>query len=591
MVWSQRGLVRNFGRCMTWNLDAERDLWADICYNSFWWFLRIGFGAEFYMRANPTEVWLVPRLHKPICDWLQDKVLEWEANRASNARTRMKIALIIPRAFGKTVIGTKALSMWGHLRNPNIATYIGSEVYTKAAEFLSPIKTIYESKDPYAWFPWLYGVWYSPERTWMSAKIVHAARKSISKGEPSFSTWGVESGITGAHPDWGAFDDPLSEEKIRESGNWINAVNQSFASLRPAFRTDSFFLLALTRYRDNDVVGSFIPIEGVRSWTGMPSPDSRFTPRVDGEWDVYFLQALDGGGASIYPEVWTTSELKKYETTRPVEFAAQMMNEPGSGEHMPLTSEQIAEMWIDKESVPTGLSITVHCDTAFKTTKRLGKGDESVVQVWGHDPRGNGEVYFLEGYSSNTWRIEDFTDELVKICQRYKKAGKRVRLITDERDTGGKTGVWENWLVSQFHGAGIPMPPFISLTRTPVKKITRIREAAGFWVDGLVHIVKGAPGAEKLIGQMIRIGVSSHDDWADAAADVFADEVYRPMLNPTMEPNREEGGFPIQPGDDILGRHWDRLTNDTLRQIYDFQHGTYIDARFSDSPDDRDNQN
>src|SRR5258705_8073156 len=186
---------------MNWNLEAEREIWADVCRDSFWWFLQIGFGAQFYMRSNPNEAWLTERLHRPICDWLQDKVARWESNRKENLKERVKVALVIPRNFGKTVMGTKALSIWAQLRNPDISSYIGSEVFSKAVEFLGPIKTMYEGKDPFAWFPWLYGIWYSPERTWAQAKIVHAARRAVSKGEPSFSTWGVEMGITGAHPD------------------------------------------------------------------------------------------------------------------------------------------------------------------------------------------------------------------------------------------------------------------------------------------------------------------------------------------------------------------------------------------------------
>jgi hypothetical protein len=138
---------------------------------------------------------------------------------------------------------------------------------------------------------------------------------------------------------------------------------------------------------------------------------------------------------------------------------------------------------------------------------------------------------------------------------------------------GGKTGAWTNWLQSAFHGAGLVLPPIIQLGRTRSRKHIRIQEAAGFWVDGHVRLVRGAPGVQKLIAQMVRAGISSHDDWADAAADVFAPDVYQPMLNPSLGTG-DEGGWPAQPGDDILGR---RLTNDAVRQIYDFQNGTFVD--------------
>ena len=562
-----------------WDLEAERELWADICRTSFWWFFKIAWGADAYMEARPNERWVAARVHRPISNWLQTRVEEWEARRTSGEKVRTKVALIIPRSFGKTVMGTKALSLWAHVRNPDISSFIGSETVGKAIEFLEPIKVLLEGGDPHAWFTWLYGNWFSSERIWTKSKIVHAARQMLSRSEASFDTWGVEQGITGAHPDWGVFDDPLTEEKIKESGSWITAVNQSMAALRPAFRTDSFFMLSLTRYRDNDVAGTYLKLEGVKSWAGFPCPDddTRFQPREDGEWDVYFLQAYDKHGDATLPEVYPVRELKLYEKTNPVQFAAQMMNEPGSGEHMELTSEQIADMWIERKDLPSQLIHTLHLDTAFKEDRTRGSGDESVYELWGHDPRGTGDVYYLEGDGSDRWRIEEFTDEIIKLAQRLKGRGKRLRLMTDDREMGGKAGTWVNWLRNSFHGAGLVMPPLIQLPRQGSRKIIRMREAAGFWADGHVKLVKDAPNVQKLVHQMVRLGVSSHDDWADAAADVFASEVYRPMLNPANRGGNDQGAIPRQPGDDIMGR-W-RSTED-MRKVYDKHLKGYVQEIF-----------
>ena len=122
----------------------------------------------------------------------------------------------------------------------------------------------------------------------------------------------MEQGITGHHPDIGVLDDPISEEKLKESGVWLSAVNQSIAALRPAFRADSFFLLVGTRYRDNDPFGVYLSREGIRALHGMQLPDKRLEVKTTGEWDVYFLQAKDSTGSSILQEVHPTDELNKY---------------------------------------------------------------------------------------------------------------------------------------------------------------------------------------------------------------------------------------------------------------------------------------
>lgn len=562
-----------------WPTESERLLWADLCRKNFWWFLQIAWGAHFFMEANPHERWLTERLHKPLCDWLQAKVEEWEERRRTGQKKRLKVALVLPRSYGKTVIATKALTLWAQIRNPDLSSFIGSETTEKAVDFLRPMKAVLDGSDPFSRFAYLYGNWFSPERLWTNRMVVHAARNMMGRSEASLDTWGVEQGITGAHPDWGVFDDPISEEKLKESGAWIAAVNTAMAALRPAFRTDSFFMLVCTRYRDNDAVGTYLPSEGVRSWTGMQCPEDKLMPRAEGEWDVYFLQAFDNRGETTFPEMWPTEELRSYERTRPIEFAAQMMNDPASGEHMALTMEQIDQCWIDKQDLPSYMQYTVHLDTAFKTMTRMGRGDESVIVVFGHDPRGNGDVYYIEGYGNNLWRIEQFTDELVKLCQSYKRLGKRVRLITDEREMGGKSGSWDIVLTSAFRGAGLVMPPFMTLSRARMRKEVRLREAASFWVDGHVRLVRGAPGVHRVISQMVRLGVSAHDDWADAAADVFAPEVYRPMLNPARDQRNDHGAYPVQPGDDILGR---RLTNEQAIRYYDIQHGAWVDQFFTE---------
>ncbi|MGW8178883.1 MAG: hypothetical protein ACWGQW_09000, partial [bacterium] len=174
----------------SWDLATERELWADICRSSFWWFCKVGWGIDFYMKENPHDRWLSEKIHKPLCDWLQHHVEEWEEKRLRSSKHRTKIAIIVPRGFGKTMLVTKALNLWTQVRNRNLSNFIGSEVGPKASGFLDPIKAVMKGDDPYAWFPWLYGSWYDPERTWNQGEVVHGAREAVAKSEPSFATWG-----------------------------------------------------------------------------------------------------------------------------------------------------------------------------------------------------------------------------------------------------------------------------------------------------------------------------------------------------------------------------------------------------------------
>jgi hypothetical protein len=552
-----------------WPLAAERDLWRDKCHDSFYWFARVAWGIEWYMRRNTNDAWFSPRVHKPLCDWLQLHVEDWEAGRRH--KRRKKLAVIIPRGFGKTVLITKALNAWLHVRNPDTGSMIGSEVQTKAEDFMFPIAEVLSGSDPHAWFPWLFGVWKDPDRIWTRKRFVHGARVAVSKTEPSFGTWGVDSGITGLHPDVGILDDPLSEEKIRESGTWIKTVNQSVAALRPAFRSDSLFILVCTRYRDNDVAGTFLNknSEGVRSWTGMPTADKALEIIEVGQWDVYFLQALDENDESILPEVHPTSQLHEYRRSHPAEFSAQMMNDPASGEHMELSGEQIDEMWIAKADLPSNLRYTMHIDVAFKTEETKGSGDESVIEVWAHDARGTGDVYYIEGYGSDSWRVEDFTTRFINLLKKYRSALNPIIAYTDEKEALGRSGTWRAYLRGACEGDGVRLPRVVECQRQGRNKLQRIREALAFWVDGHVKLVKDAPGVEFLIYQALRVGYSRHDDWVDAMADVFHQEIYKPFLLGRYD----KSPLPTSPGDDILKG---RMSNNDVRKLYDIEHAKWV---------------
>ena len=542
-----------------WKQDEERLLLADACQRDFFLFLKYAFGVA----LNPRGHWLAESVHRPLCQLLELEGRRWLERRRHQIQGRTKVMVCVPRGYGKTVVVTKAFPLWLHLHDPDLACVIDSESAAKAQEFLGPVKTLLENGDPYALFTWLYGSWYSPDRIWRDSQFTHALRRQMALTEPSFDTCSVETGATGSHPDLLVLDDPISIDRIREKGNWIELAVTHAQGLTPALRTDSFFLIVGTPYTQGDVLNTFLAQDGVAAYYGMKPPEAFPSESQDGQWNVFFLQARNSDGESTLPSAWTTKELDDYERKRPMDFAAQMMCTPGTGHHMPISPEQIEDAKISREDLPTNLFYTIHLDTAFKEQKRMMAGDESVIIVAGHDLRRTGDVYYLEGYGSNKWRLEDFTKKLVEIVQRLKKSLKRVRAITDEREMGGKEGLWETHLRSCFADAGLYMPPLKLINRAGTRKAVRITEAAGYWVDGHMKLVDDAPGLDRLVRQMLQIGVSAHDDWADAAADIFHPEVYNPML-PTLGDDMPEVRRPF---DDYLLSG--RLTDDGAREAYD----------------------
>jgi len=551
----------------SWNADAERELWADICTpgrhpDSLWWFIRIAWGAESHLEKPGKRAgrWLTHRVHKPFIDWFQKQALQWMAARNTDEAERWHVMVQVPRDWGKSVSITKAANLWCHLADPNLVSYIGSEVHPKAKGFLGPVRRVMMGEDPDAWFTYLYGQWYDPEREWTIEQVTHAYRTALALTEPSFGTFGVDTGLTGYHPDMVFWDDPLSATKLRAGGDWLKIVRTAVNAAYPALKANSFFCFILTRYLDDDVAGTLMSTEGVASWDGMPCPDGRIARDIGkGIWRVYFLQARDKRktekcwqGEPVLPEVDSHESLLRYEKRDPQGYASQKMNEPGTGEHMPLTQEQIDQIWVARDAAIPIKYATMHVDTAFKDEERKATGDDNAIIVWLHDLRDNGVVYLDRVLSSNEWRSEDVLTAMVNTAVDLRRRGIRLAHLTDEKLPGGMDQVWGAAIQAAFSKAGLRCPEITFIPRQGKQKAMRITTAAGYWVEGFVRLYKSAPGVQKLIDQMLKPPpYGTKDDVADAASDVWHPDIW---TRPQPPDGRAEnlGEIPSQPGDDVL---------------------------------------
>jgi len=575
-----------------WPLDAEREFWADVCApgrheHSLWWFVSIALGWKFRCEEPGQLRWFVRRVHQPWLDWVQAKVEEWWKRR-DNPRLdpeRKQVIICVPRYFGKSNTVTKSLPLWIHLKEPNLTTYLGSEVLAKAKAFLGPMQEIMAGGDPYAWFAWLYGNYYNPDRTWNKEECVTAARVSTGITEPTIGTFGVDTGLTSKHPLLCIYDDPVSAEKLKEGGAWLRTVLQSMDSIYPALRADSLFILIGTRYEDADPIGTSILTEGVKEWMGHP-PLDKIKP---GKWEVFFLQARDRAdvrhypkGEPVLPEAGATdAALNDYERRNAQDYSSQMMNDPSHGEHMELTKEQIDSLIIPrpKENEPQYPInyATIQIDTAFKDEERRQKGDYSAIVVWLHDLRPIGRVYLDFIWQDNRARSEQFDNKLIEVFAMLRRRNIRVRAITDEVEQGGKRGVYKQHLEQVITGAGFRLPEIYQFNRSGTKKDIRIREAAGYWIDDYVRIFDDCPFIEELKWQMTRIGRSQFDDIADAAADVFRPEIW----NGRSSYDRDEQPPPVvQPGDQVLK---DQIS----RQLFPERHGVTFEDLFPEPTGER----
>jgi len=527
------------------NFELYRQLERRKCRDSFWYFLLSGFGAKY----NPKGVrWLDEQIHKPMCDWFEGHVKAWIEARKHGKGYPLYLMVLVPRDVGKTTTISQAGLLWMHLLDPDISTYIGSERTEFAIDVLEPIKNVMAGNDVYSRFSWLYGNWNAPERTWSQKQVVHAARTNLSRKEPSFGIWGVESGITGKHPDVLCLDDPTSYEKMAAVGNWLSVVNSHVDSLIPVLPSDGCLIFVGTRYHDGDHFGVGLKKEGLRSISGMDMPNA--SPVPDGKWHCYFLSARDANGVPSVPSVWPESRLMDFKRKSPLRYAAQVLNDPMNSELNELNPERLARYTLPPEQIPKNLRITLHLDTAFKSNEQKARGDYSVIVEMGHTIDGSGIVYFLGAHASNSWGYEDFRDMLISRYQFWRSQGKRVTLITDEALIGKGMDMWKQVLQGWFHAIDVPMPPLAILSRAGKKKISRHHDASQFILDSKVYFNQEAKGLDMLFDQLSKIGGSEYDDHIDAFSDAFHPECYNVMHRLGMQTKPDE---PIKyPWDDYL---------------------------------------
>ncbi len=158
-------------------------------------------------------------------------------------------------------------------------------------------------------------------------------------------------------------------------------------------------------------------------------------------------------------------------------------------------------------------------------------------------------MVFLDSRCSNNWTAQDYTKNLLEMIREWRAKSARIVCMTDEY-VGQDTMPWQSFLRNAFVTAKVEMPEYIEFRRQRRwgDKVRRQVETAALWKQGKVKLVDDTSHLDKLIDQMTKIGKAKHDDFADAACDVFEDGVYQAMSRLAPESNATTSN----PFDDIL---------------------------------------
>ena len=468
-------------------------------------------------------------VYKPLCDFIQ---AAW-ANHNKQTGKQTVVQVVVPRRYGKTMFITEGFPVWVLTQNPNERILISNEKLDNANDFLESIKadTSGEVKD--CVYPQVYWNWKDGAKQWREDKIL-IARRTVGGHDPSIITTSVEVGRTSKHPRIVIIDDPHNLETISETT--LDNVKDHYKSLTQVLAQDGFMIIITTRYDPNDIIGFLEDREGGgRASRTVYMKDGRKLAEIQqvGRWTRYFMRRIEtdnkGSEYSTFEEAFSLEDAIRERNAHPALFAAQQQNNPLEGEHAPITEKQLDECWVQRDKVPSDSDIYMHCDLAFKDDDKIRRGDFNAAIEARHPVHPyTGNVYYTWAYYARS-RGEEYIDAIVARFQYLRTRAKRVRAVTYDKPIGGGGDNFGTQLKNACHGAGMPCPILMPLSRQGKAKTKRIRHAAIFWANGRVYMVRNMQHADVLRRQMLMADM--HDDLADCAADSFNDAIYKPQHN------------------------------------------------------------
>ena len=141
--------------------------------------------------------WLNLRIHKPLCDMIQD------------FKNNKRLLVCIPRGWLKTTICSQAYPLWRAINNPNVRCLVTQNTFSNATSKLSVIKDIVEKNELFrTLFPEVL-----PDSTTGSWKIESMKlKRTISAPEGTFEAAGTRTQITSRHYDVIIEDDTVAPD-------------------------------------------------------------------------------------------------------------------------------------------------------------------------------------------------------------------------------------------------------------------------------------------------------------------------------------------------------------------------------------------
>lgn len=393
---------------------------------------------------------------------------------------------LVFRGAGKTTLCTVTKTIHYLLKDPNLRILLASKTAGNSEDFLKEIKGHFENNERLAE---VFGQYYDTNRCtkWDNRKIEVLPRTTTSK-EASITCVGTDSTIVSKHYDVIMCDDLVDEENARTKHMRDKVKTWYYQTLDPCLEPPS---LDVPCRGEQHHLGTRYHFEDL--WGHLQANELKKHTQI--------FPAINSKGQTPWPKKYSLEWLKKKKRKAGVIiFNAQYQcdTESMKGEVFQYDNCQM----IDSDELPKKLRIYIGTDLAVSQQQQ---NDKFALVVIGEDPIA-GSIFVLYAYTKQL-RFRQQTKKAIQIYDKYNPVRHGVEaqqyqgvFYQELQDIGKDEGNFDRRFQPVFQTKD---------------KHTRAWKLTAIFEDKRVFFVKGAPGIQELIDQLVLFPNHSNDDLFD----------------------------------------------------------------------------
>jgi predicted phage terminase large subunit-like protein len=446
------------------------------------------YSSNFFEFSRDVLQWpdIYEPLHREVCDFVQNNI------------DKKKLLILLPRGTFKSSIITVGYTLWRIVKNPNDRVLISNATYPMAISFLRQVKDHLSKNQT---LKDIFGDYTAPENNdawreeYIILKEIGADTSGFRGKEPTVSSVGAESNVTGSHFNVAILDDLVNRDNINTSEQINKIINFYKDTLDVVDAKDGHkqIIIIGTTWHQADLYSYIMdPDNGALDDFAV-----MIKPAYTGEW---------GKGELLFPTRLGWNQLEELRRQQgPSHFAAQYLLDPVPSEEAIFKAKFKYFDESDVKPIPTNTFITV--DPAISEKK---EADYSAMVCVSVDKDNN-------WYIRDIWRDHVNPKRLIDQIFYWDTKYNPVQI-------GVESNAFQKVLKFYIYEEMKTRNQFIpvkELTHSDISKDERIRGLEPRYESGMVFHSKECDNMRYLEDELRRFPRGKNDDVIDALASVL----------------------------------------------------------------------